>query len=206
MLPQLSAVIAAFLLFFAAASPVLVKARAMSIAETGKALPNSLGEWRAMPFTEEGIGIEQFRFNHTLSRTYQNQFGERIVLEIGYVANQSGWRSVVPQTKLLEQGEGAHSVISVEGPVRFNQFIRENDSRRKLSLFWYQVRGRVVVEPLWARVFATWGAITEGRSDGIFVVVTRGFDPGKSEAVLQAQSAELFRIVWPYIKDGFNAT
>jgi len=128
------------------------------------------------PITERVL--EKLALTDYVSRTYRAPDRPAVQLYIGFYASQrtgstyhsplncmpgSGWQ-VLESTTTALTGPGGR-------PVHVNEILIGKGTRRLVTLYWYQDRGRVMASEYEARLMLVWDAATRSRTDGSLVRV-----------------------------------
>jgi EpsI family protein len=146
-----------------------------------KNFPTQVGTW-----TQKGVDqrldeqtMSVLKASDYLLRDYHSTTGQFANYYVGYYASQrdgssfhsplnclpgSGWTMTAPGTTTVTLDNGK--------TFEANKYVIENEGVRQLMLYWYQGRGRVVVNEYWGKVFTVLDSISMRRSDAAMVRIT----------------------------------
>jgi EpsI family protein len=167
--------------------------------------PLALGAWRGVdqPFEQrilDALGVDDY-----LNRAYVNGGGQA-ELYVGYYRSQRTGKLVhSPKNCLPGAGwepvrSGSLSVlIPGRAPITVNEYVIAKGSDRRLVLYWYHGRGRVVASEYWAKWYMMTDAISRNRTDGALVRVVVSAKGGEEQA--RAQAVELLRGAYPLLQE-----
>lgn len=158
-------------------------------------LPSQLGAWNADPFSNPRPPEWWLDVDHELRRRYQ--VGDTAVdVFIGYDEAQMQAREIVSY-----RAAGLHQRASlIEVPVRGGEPLRVNLAREQISdetyvtLFWYEIDGRIETTPANAKLRTLWNGMRSRRTNGAVICLTarlRGPDDTATVAALTALAGEL---------------
>jgi EpsI family protein len=138
----------------------------------------ALGPWTADPYTTPQALPWWPDADDALRRTYHQ--GDRAVdVHIGYFRAQRQSREVATyqSADIHRVSHGLDAPIGPAGPTRVNFADRDPDGSRMLTLFWYELDGRIETAPSSVKLRTFWNAIRRGRTNGA-VIALRTADPG----------------------------
>lgn len=138
--------------------------------------PAKIGEWSKLDKVPSSI-VPNMGADHELLSAYGRADGEEITLYIGYYERQTqGKEAVNDWTKKLHAGSEKKSMAITddgrERSVRINR-LADSGPEQSLTLFWYDLNGRVVNERMSAMAATAWNGIVRGRTNGGFIAVKR---------------------------------
>jgi|SRR6201988_2389972 len=161
-----------------------------------KDFPTDLGTWKQtgkdMRLDAETMAI--LRASDYLLRDYRNGQGKTANYYVGYYATQRDGASFHSPLNCLPgagwtMSEPAIATVTMPDGRSFqaNKYIIENEGTRELMLYWYQGRGRVVVNEYLGKVFTVLDSISMRRSDAAMVRVTVHVGTSEAEALETAK-------------------
>lgn len=138
--------------------------------------PMVLDGWQGheVPLAErivEAAGVDEY-----LNRYYVAPSGRMVALYVGYYGSQktgdlihspknclpgAGWEPVRAGRQIIRRGD--------EPPVEVNEYLIEKGLDRRLVLYWYQGRGRIIASEYWGKVWQVVDAVTRRRTDAALV-------------------------------------
>ncbi|MCF8107693.1 MAG: EpsI family protein [Desulfohalobiaceae bacterium] len=178
-MPKYRAIILA-LLFLSGAVLVQALARDGStpISRPLDRMPDTIGPWRASGSQAMGedivdvLGVDDYIF-----RNYQAAQGQTINVYVSYFSHTdrtkgyhsplncmpgSGWE--IARTESLS--------LAVRGSpqqARVNRLLLQKGAEKQVSLYWYQVRGRILHNEYLERIYRVIDSIFKNRTDGAFI-------------------------------------
>jgi len=138
------------------------------------ALPMQIGEWRGRDMTPEA-GYKALGADRLLARRYRHPAGEAIDLHIAYFESQAQGRELAGQaTRRLDAGAmpitlRAESGAAVEA---LNQSIQGTKGERRLTLFWYDLGGKILLDRKEVKLRTAWNALVHGVAPGALIAVS----------------------------------
>ncbi|MFO1320288.1 MAG: EpsI family protein [Burkholderiales bacterium] len=173
-------------------------------------IPTSFGEWKVDPTIipvqvspDVKAKIQQI-YDATLSRTYVNRHGDRIMLSIAYGGDQTGRLRVHrPEACYTAQGFdvrliGKEVLQSVESRVPVTRLMAQIGSRKEPITYWIRVGDKAVTGNLEQRLAQLTYGLTGKVPDGvIFRVSSINPDPRSAYTAQDAFVAELLSNVTP---------
>ncbi len=141
--------------------------------------PMQMGEWRGREIAPNAT-FAHLGADRTLSRIYQNPAGDAVRLYIGYFESQTQGKELAglatndldanatPVT--LQMGSGA------ESPMAVNQHLWQKRGQGHLTLFWYDVGGKVLLDPKRVKLQTAWNALTRAETPGALIAVSTDMD------------------------------
>ncbi len=173
--------------------------------------PASIGAWRGADVQLDSSVIETLRADEFLDREYaRGASSDSVELFIAYYGAQ-GWGNTIhsPKNCIPETGweplQARRILLSLPArqSVAVSEYIVARDSDRRLILYWYQGRGRVVAGEFEARFRLVEDALIRRRTDGALVRITTsawdGEDSAKARAVSLAQA--IYPLLSSYLPD-----
>ena len=82
-------------------------------------------------------------------------------------------------------------------PIVVNEYVVAKGTDKRLVLYWYQGRGRVIASEYWGKVWMVMDAIKRNRTDGALVRLVTPIDDGESNA--QARLEGFVRQLYPQL-------
>lgn len=169
-----------------------------------KELPATLGDWTQKGsdgrFSEQTESI--LRTTEYVTRDYANEKGIFANLYIGYYGSQrTGATNHSPQNCMPGSGWEMKAPESVEittpGGKKFNanRYLIINGNDRRVLVYWYQGRGRMIASEYSDKIYTVLDSITRRRSDGSMVRIITTIGSSESESLdaavdLSAQIAD----------------
>lgn len=158
-----------------------------------KMIPRSFGQWRVDPTIvpvqvspDVRAKIEQI-YDQTVSRTYINPDGQRIMLSIAYGGDQTGRLRVHrPESCYTAQGFdvryiGKEVLSSVSAQVPVTRLVAQMGARREPITYWIRVGDKAVTGNLEQRIAQLAYGLTGKVPDGvIFRVSSSSADPQRA--------------------------
>ena len=166
---------------------------------------------------DKWVGIEQ-RFDERIYQVlgvddsfyadYQSPDGSWVNLYIGYYQSQREG-DLIHSPKNCMPGGGWNIVeskvvpLNIKGnsspPINIIKLVLQNGSKRQISYYWYQSRGRIISSEYLQKVYLVWDAITRNRTDGSFVRLIAPVNKDENETI--AVLEEFTRNLFPILKD-----
>ncbi|HEY8550222.1 MAG TPA: exosortase W [Vicinamibacterales bacterium] len=136
------------------------------------ALPFQLGDWSANLTTQPAKPAWHPDADAELRRRYQ--LGEYVAdVYVSHLTSQQQGRELL--TPLAEPLHREAEPIAVKGAGgaerRIHRVVRSDGMRREITLLWYDVATRRVVNPTAVKLLTLWEAVSQGRSDGTAISV-----------------------------------
>lgn len=159
--------------------------------------PRTLGNWRGedtdpslAPFRIEGAHQE-------ITRIYRDDAGRAVTVYIGYFELQEqGTELVNDAYKDFYRGEVVEIPIGSHQTYRVNQVVTRDGQESRVTLFWYDLNGRVVASLYRAKLTTMLDALTRGRTNGAVVAVSvLPGEPGNVQETLREQRAFLGELI-----------
>ena len=153
--------------------------------------PMQFGEWHGKGERLQSIIVDALNFDDYLMADYRNVGQDNINVYIGYYATQRADKVPHSPRACLPGGGWQISDIreqKVEGTtiagqaLRVNRAIIEQGDNKQLIYYWFQQRGRVVVNEFFVKWYIFLDSLTENRSDGALVRFTTPVKPGEDLA------------------------
>lgn len=150
------------------------------------AIPTSFGGWKSMPSNHQSIVDPQQRvlldalYSQTLSRTYVNSLGDRIMLSIAYGESQAGEIEMHrPEVCYVAQGFTLKSVGSAElaysptdRPLPLQRLMARAGDRLEPITYWMRVGDKVVASGSQQQIARVSQGLSGWIVDGILVRVS----------------------------------
>lgn len=160
-----------------------------------EAVPMQLGSWQGAP----GVALdpaarETLRLDRYLRRGYRGPAGGRAALYVGYWKKQTGDYQAAKHSPALCLPANGWEVISsgkrtlqIDGaPLTVNTLKAEYKNRESLFYYWF-FNGTTTYTEEWLTLLKiSFGAVTEGRSDGGIVEVSTSLERGNPNAEAEA--------------------
>lgn len=158
--------------------------------------PRTIGSWTTV--AEHKIDVQSMKIlqvDDYIMRDYMSSKGERIGLYIGYFKSQregkgihsprqclpgAGWQPLDVSTVELSSSNSHQRKIIV------NKYIMGKGLEQQLYLFWYHGRGRGYASEYWNKIYLTWDAFKEKRTDGALIRLNNKIS-GDSDGALRQE-------------------
>lgn len=142
-----------------------------------KLFPYEIGEWKGTDGEPEYEELRSLYVDSELSRTYRNELGKEVRLYIGYHGSQKQGKELVTyKSETLHTGTSKTKInIDPDTAIEVNKIIRREGDMQKLVLFWYEIDRRITANRFMVRVYTTWNAFSEQRTNGTIVMVSSDF-------------------------------
>lgn len=209
-------------LFIVAACFLLVTAY-LSVVATGEpfvarepldSCPMDLGEWSgraAEPIDEATLAV--LGVDDYLNRVYATRSGRAAGLYVGYYGSQrqgdtmhspqnclpgAGWSPVqsgrlkIDVPLVNKNGEAGSRTIEI------NRYLIEKGLDRRLVLYWYQARGRVVASEYLGKIYLVLDAMRTNQTYGALVRVV--VPVGESERTAETVASDFVRELYPLLE------
>ncbi|MCF8104148.1 MAG: EpsI family protein [Desulfohalobiaceae bacterium] len=211
-IPKLRATILAVLfLSFAGLINGFARDAVTPISITLDRIPGRIGSWRMAETQAMGadivdlLGVDDYIF-----RNYKDDQGQAINVYVSYFSRTdrskgyhsplncmpgSGWE--IANTKPLPLKIPGSS----EEPT-VNRLLLQKGAEKKVSLYWYQCRGRILHNEYLERIYRVIDSIFKNRTDGAFirlVAINTGQDIQKEEAMLKDFASRLLPMLREYL-------
>jgi EpsI family protein len=171
-----------------AASKAIDSRRAVALDKPLETLSANIAGWRAETGPDLApVILEQLKASSYLSRTYRRGPEEAIGLFIAYYSQQrAGENMHSPRACLPGNGwkiseQGTTWAPTGGRPIEVNLYRIQNAADRRVILYWYQNRKRIIAGEYKAKVFLIWDSVREGDTSGALVRVTLPETPGAVE-------------------------
>lgn len=158
-------------------------------------LPSQLGAWNADPFTDPRPPEWWLSVDHELRRRYQ--VGSTAVdVFIGYDEAQAQAREIVSYRAASLHQRASLTDVPVRGgaPLRVNVAREQVRDRTYVTLFWYEIDGRIETTPATAKLRTLWNGMRSRRTNGAVICLTaplQGTNEAETIAALTALAGEL---------------
>jgi EpsI family protein len=155
-------------------------------------LPAQLGAWSADAFTSPTPPDWWTPADHELRRRYQAN-GTAVDLFVGYYEKQQQAREVVTyRANGLRNASRSADVplAAADQPLQVNVARLRDGPAARLTVFWYEIDGRVETRPLPVKLRTLWNAIRHGRTNGAIICLTApAGDAAADQATLASMTA-----------------
>jgi EpsI family protein len=146
-----------------------------SLDQSLESIPNELSGWTALHSDTLPPGVlEVLKPSTYLSRIYEKR-GSQLSLFIAYYAEQRAGESMHSPKNCLP-GSGwqiwnfaAAFVPTESGLVKINQYSIQNSGDRRIVLYWYQSKKRVIASEYLGKLLTVRDALLEGKTAGSIV-------------------------------------
>ncbi len=177
-----------------------------------RAFPVRIGSWAGTPAPAlDQRVVEVLGADDYLLRIYEQEQSVPVDLFVGYYASQKSG-SVIHSPRNCLPGAGWQPVdwrrlqLNVVDPhgstpgrrVEINEVVVQQVDERRMALYWYQERGRIVASEYMSRVYMVLDGMRYGRTDGALVRVMTpiGVEPGR-EAAARDRLTGFVRAIFP---------
>lgn len=169
-------------------------------------LPSRLGEWSAAeaPLVDSlraAGGTEEF------SRMYKK--GEvAFRVYVSYYEEQAQGHEMVNYLNswTLHKGERVAGVETMDGnSENANIVLLRDGNDRILTMFWYQMDGRIITSRIAVKLWTVWKALTERRTNGAVVILSAPAGAVNDATRLEKEAADLAGNLIPAITDVLSA-
>lgn len=173
--------------------------------------PMEIAGWRGTPMTMERQYVDTLRFDDYLLADFQSPTGGTVNLYVAYYRSQRAGQSAhSPKTCL--PGGGWEMQSFTEVPVagageafRANRVVIQKGEARRVVLYWFKQRERLVTNEYLVKALLLWDAVTRHRSDGALIrlvaPVLAGEDDGAADRRLQQFAAVVHPAMSAYVPD-----
>jgi EpsI family protein len=169
-------------------------------------LPYSLGTWKGEDRSVEGRIVQAVGVSDYVNRIYSDAADEDIQLYIGYYASQRT-RDTIHSPKNCLPGAGWDPIhsgyvrLSVPGGSKIvvNEYVVQQDLDKRLVLYWYQGRGRVIASEYYGKFWMVADAISRNRTDGALVRLITPMNDGEANA--HARLVSFTQVLLPHLDD-----
>jgi exosortase D (VPLPA-CTERM-specific) len=116
-----------------------------------------------------------------LNRTYRKG-SDTVNLYIGYFEFQKqGKELIYYKTKDLHSNASKIKVdINPYGIIEINKTVIQDLGHRMLTIFWYDMNGRIVTERFMGKFYTIWDALIKGRTNGAVIMIATDLNPGEN--------------------------
>ncbi len=138
--------------------------------------PRQIGDWKVADIIPSSESVVQMLgVTDYINYDFVNFAGKHINFYVGYyhaVGVDGAYHS--PKNCLPGGGWGIASVKKVTLPVKdgaatVTEMIIQNGQARRIVLYWYQNRGRIIASEYWEKFYLVLDALLKHRRDGAFV-------------------------------------
>lgn len=212
-LPYLSAVVLvgiAAVVAVAAPEPVHVRPERKDFIE----FPLSLGDWTGRSQRLDAIYLDELKLDDYILADYSHPSAGHVNFYVSYYGMQADGNSAHSPRACIpgdgwEIGEfAAHEMPAVRfggKPMRVNRVVIQKGEHKQLVYYWFQQRGRIVVDEYVVKLYIFRDAILRKRSDGAMVRLVTPLEPGEAESAgdrrLEAFTAEAVPALAGFVPD-----
>ena len=164
-------------------------------------IPHEIGEWRGVDSATDYKTFRTLGVDHDLSRTYRTAAGKEVKLYIGYYESQGQGKELINyQSEWLHiNADKMRIALSPDKEFEVNKMIQREGPLNKLTLFWYDLNGRIVTDKHEAKAYTTWDAITKRRSNGAIIIVSGDFSQTEDELAVLKNEEEFVKKLMPIL-------
>lgn len=139
--------------------------------------PFQIGEWKGNEIRSSFTNYREVGVDQELSRNYETASGDSVRVYIGYFEYQKQTKELISYltTEIHEHATKMKIDMNPRGYIEVNKVIQRDGNRNRLTLFWYDLNGRVVTDKYMAKAYTTWDAFTRGRTNGAVIILTADF-------------------------------
>ena len=138
-----------------------------------KLFPNEIGEWKGSDAAPNPSFLGLIDAKQTLSRVYRHVSGAEVHLYVGYFDFQDQERKLISyKTDRLFQNGAETEVAVPPRSIRVNEQILQEEDRRELVLFWYELNGNIFTDRSRAKLYTMWNTLAHRRSNGALVLLS----------------------------------
>lgn len=201
-----------FFLAFWSVNMALVSAQIKPLRKTFEEFPTVIGDWQGeRSYVSEKILDSLWADDYVQIHFRNTRTGDMLLLFVPYYEYQKTRHTVhSPVSCLLGGGFASRSRDIIQnnfpppfGPVKIRQMVLEKDGELLLSNYWFQQRGRIIVNEYRNKWYLFWDSVTKRRTDGALVRLEMPLTPGRNiktaQTVLDSFTQELMKILPEYV-------
>jgi EpsI family protein len=167
------------------------------------AFPKQIDDWDAVAAAGSESISRVAGADDELARTYQNTAGETIRLYIGYQTYQTQGKEL-PDPTNQESHASPAAVSQVELPlgsqtVQVNQMLVKKAGKEAVTIFWYDLNGRIVASRYRAKGYVILDTLSRWRSNGAIVRVDWETPAGWDYVASQKRAVDFVRALLPIL-------
>lgn len=168
-----------------------------------RTFPRVLGDWTGRDVAPFYDGYAALGVDQEISRLYATAAGDRLRLYVGYFERQEQGRELINYRTRDLVGDDASVAVDLGGGqvVRARARVRPTPGGPTLSLVWYDVSGRRLVNPYLVKLHTIWNALVRHRSDGAVVLIIADIPGGTDHAEIPPAEAAFIRQLLPVLSD-----
>lgn len=142
--------------------------------------PTRIGPWQSQRSFLSPETISELDLTDYVQMEYKGPHGKGVDFYVAWYTSQSKGKSIhTPETCLRGVGwrfqEGQEISVDMSGyedsPVRLNRTVLQNGHEKSLMYFWFQCRGRDLINAYELKFFNFWDRLTKRRTDGALIRV-----------------------------------
>jgi EpsI family protein len=170
--------------------------------------PSRIGQWQGSRQFMGREVLDSLDLSDYVIKDYHNPEGKTVNLYIAYYESQSKGESIHSPSSCLPGGgwvfhESGVATIPLNGHkntyTRINRALIQKGDAKRLSYFWFPMRGRVATNLWEMKLFNFWDALTRQRTDGALVRLITPLSNGErletAEARMQAFTEDLVPVL-----------
>ena len=170
--------------------------------------PVQIGEWQGIPQRLQQIYLKSLKLDDYILADYQNPSGGAVNFYVAYYATQiagdaahspracipgGGWRI---ETLTQQDVPG----VKMNGhPLRVNRLLIKKGNTSEVVYYWYQERGRDIVNEYFSKLYLFWDSLIRDRTDGALVRVTSDVGADESPAAADRRIVSFIKAVNPLL-------
>lgn len=167
--------------------------------------PLEIGAWEGRDIAwSPGDPYRLPGLDHTVAREYQREDGPPVRLFVGYFERQRNGKELVSREarQLYERSETAQVALGSRGlqEVRWVATGDGDGTTRTMLVYWYDLHGATVTNPLIVQARLAWNALVHRRSNGALIAVAVPLTDGEDPTVARSYAIRLIEDSAPILE------
>ncbi len=170
--------------------------------------PLKVGQWQGDPQRLQQIFLKSLKLDDYILADYQDPSGGAVNFYVAYYATQiAGDAAHSPRACIPGGGWRIEKLtrpdvpgITFDGhPLRVNRMLIKKGDVSEVVYYWYQERGRDIVNEYFSKLYLFWDSLTRNRTDGALVRVTSIVGPGEQPVAADRRIVRFIKAVKPLL-------
>ena len=164
--------------------------------------PSQIDEWNSKEVPSFFTNYRDFGVDKELSRIYGTSSGDSVRIYVGYFEYQKQAKELISNetTELLNHATKIKVGMNPHGYVEINKLIQKDGAKNRLTLFWYDLNGRIVTDKYMAKAYTIWDAFTRGRTNGAVIILTTDFQKEEDPSGILSKTEDLVGKVYQLLE------
>jgi len=165
--------------------------------------PFEIDEWKGRDTSARVDVYQKSAVDHELTRIYKLDSDDSIRVYIGYFEYQKLGKELINDRTISLHAYASKRKVSLNphGTIEVNEIIQKAGDKKKVTIFWYEINGRIVSDRYMSKLFTILDGFRRGQTNGAIVMVETDVAINEDVSTKLAMTESFIEKIYPLIRD-----